>query len=365
VREPSTRDALAYRLSPGYQVRPVASLSPAELRALGEAPGDSGFTAVCFSALGGRSIQAIGGAAEQTMRQVADGVAVEGDDALPSLILAGLVEVKDPTLGWVTGPDATPVIASNRRSASASSPGSRLAEAAFQHARALEIDDPTTLSARLYFFNRLPIARRWRDLWPDQASILAHMGLVHPDVFPGLARIEGLDRSWLAWGRVGTRHKARPFKLYLSPRPGDLAACLTVLRREPNAAFYAIKIGGDAGALLRPDKCVLYFTDRSALESTASTLAHHLAGVDGHGVPFTAWLDTRGLLSWGLDPPPEGSLIGRFTDRSWRIWICNRLAVAMLASRRLDPEGAWAFAKASLGSSGVDTESWGPSEIGR
>jgi hypothetical protein len=328
---------------------------------LGAAPAASGFTSVCIDTRAGRSMQAVDASADAMLRRLADGLRVEGDrDVLATLVLAGLVEVRHPERGWLTGAAATNVVAADLPPDHAAGPSSRLARAAFEHARLLQIDDPATLAARLYFFNRLPITRPWREHWRNQATILAQLGLGRPDCFPTLTRIGGLAPSWIAWGRAGTRPTTRPFKLYLSPLPGDLGTCLRAVRRLPELDFYAVKIGGDVGTLLRPDKCVMYFANRASMEATASILTDRLRAIDGHGVPFTAWFDTKGLLSWGLDPAPEASNIGRFTDSSWRIWICNRLAVACLSSRALPVDDAWAFARASLHFSGVNCDSWAP-----
>lgn len=345
-------------------LRSIDELSTAELDAVGPMPGESGFTALCVDATGEKSVQAVGAEAERALRRLAREQAVDDDEVLVALVLAGLVEIRADPGGWLTGSDAVGILA-GRLPREGAGPAADLALSAFGHVNQLPIDDPWTLSARLYFFNRLPITRRWRDHWPNPDSVLAQFGLDHPNAFPGLTRIGGLDKAWIGWGRVGEAVPPRPFKLYLSPLPGDLGHVLQALRRLHEQPFHAIKIGADAGSLLRPDKCVLYFAEKGDLDATAVALQTELAGLAGQGVPFTSWIDTGGLLSWGRDPHPKTENIGRFSDASWRIWICNRLAVAMIAARHLEVGQAWSFALANLHFAGVDTEAWAPLEPAR
>ena len=125
----------------------------------------------------------------------------------------------------------------------------------------------------------------------------------------------------------------------------------------------ALKVGNDAASLLRPDKIVLYFSDLDRVSAAARRLAHELAGCPGHGVPFTAELaDSGGLVSYGIDPPrPEFALAWQERE-SWRLWLTNRLAVALFAARRdggpLEP---WQYALARLEIDGIDPSTWAPS----
>jgi len=77
----------------------------------------------------------------------------------------------------------------------------------------------------------------------------------------------------------------------------------------------AFKIGATVYGLLRPDKIVAYCTSFEALTDTASRLQAALSECPAQGVPFTAAIDSNGLLSWGMDPPAEANVFG------WQGWI--------------------------------------------
>ncbi len=68
------------------------------------------------------------------------------------------------------------------------------------------------------------------------------------------------------------------------------------------------------------------------------------------------------MLSWGVDPPDEEQMLPWMGRESWRLWVTNRLAVALIAAgtnkeANLEP---WQFALRRLQFEGVDTRSWTP-----
>jgi hypothetical protein len=137
---------------------------------------------------------------------------------------------------------------------------------------------------------------------------------------------------------------------------------------------------------------VAYFARFDDLARAASILAARLGGVAPHGVPFSAELVAGGLLSWGVDPPAwSGAGAGWDGSGSWRLWLTNLLARALLAAAaggaagtadataagpldepaaaRAEAPGAaseaaagapWRFALARLRLEGVDTATWAP-----
>jgi hypothetical protein len=109
--------------------------------------------------------------------------------------------------------------------------------------------------------------------------------------------------------------------------------------------------------LLRPDKLVAYYPSFERLAAAADAVAGRLAGTPAQGVPFTAEIAGGGLLSWGVDPPPEGSWSG---GESWRLWLTHRLATALLAGKQATGVEPWRFALERLRLEGVDTDSWTP-----
>jgi hypothetical protein len=133
---------------------------------------------------------------------------------------------------------------------------------------------------------------------------------------------------------------------------------LPILARSPATAF---KVGSTEQQLCRPDKLVAYFDSHAALRDTAASLAHALHGADAHGVPFTAAITDDGLLSWGVDPPDAPQVMWR-ENESWRLWVTNRLAIAVVSARRAPASSlaAWEFALVRLELDGVDATTWAP-----
>jgi hypothetical protein len=122
-------------------------------------------------------------------------------------------------------------------------------------------------------------------------------------------------------------------------------------------------MAGTAAGLLRPDKLVAYFDDQATLSSVAERIAVRLAGVQAHGVPFTCAIDGDGLLSWGADPPPGARPLSWQPQHSWRSWITEALAGALMDARSEASDGAASpaeFAVRRLEFEGVDVERWAP-----
>ena len=112
--------------------------------------------------------------------------------------------------------------------------------------------------------------------------------------------------------------------------------------------------------LLRPDKLVLYAADKQPIDNVAAELIRDLASTPSHGVPFTAQLDDKGILSWGCDPPRLSASTNIST--SWRLWVTNRIARALLDARVRGVGGQEAVDAAlrELETHGVDIQSWAP-----
>jgi hypothetical protein len=158
------------------------------------------------------------------------------------------------------------------------------------------------------------------------------------------------------------RAGSRSFKLYVSPPAEHLReafnATLEVLTEVRAPSF---KIGRDLYGVLRPDKLVAYFGSREAVHDAGDRLRRRLEGMPAQGVPFTAALDAEELLSWGTDPP-RGEHLLAWQGPSWRRWITDRLAVALLSAKAaaataLEP---WQFALDRLRLEGIETTTWTP-----
>lgn len=264
-------------------------------------------------------------------------------DAIARLVLDAILEVRDGDR-FVSGPAAAPLFARRTQAPRG------LSMAALQYAERLLLDDANVLAGRLYAFNTIPFAPRWREL-PRAIDI---------------ADARGWQRSirrdyWQTWIRSDAPREATTHKLYVSPRPEALAesfARIVEALRASGAAQF--KCGTTVHGLLRPDKIVAYFPSFDALAHAASILTDALCGVPAQGVPFTAAIDDDALLSWGADPP-RSSYAELTGAASWRYWLVHRLARGLVAARAAGHAEPSRFALERLALEGVDVERWVPS----
>jgi hypothetical protein len=291
--------------------------------------------------------------------------------AVARLVADGVLEV-DAGGGFVSGAGALRLLAPEGEGCGGGGRIAALSRQALRFAQALPIDEPAALAARLYGYHRLPLTPRWRRLLPDAAAQARYLGTAAGG--PAAAAL-GRDwvalppaPTWLSWWRRSHRGfapGAPTYKLYVSPTPealsgGGFAAIAAALAAAGAIQF---KVGADAAGLLRPDKIVGYFADFAALGEAATLLRERLDGAPAHGVPFTAEIGADGLLSWGLDPSPADGLPWTGAE-SWRLWLAQRLARALLSGRaaaagRELPE-PWRFAVERLRLEGIDTDTWTP-----
>jgi hypothetical protein len=308
--------------------------------------------------------------------------------ALARLVADGVLEIELAPAGFVSGAAAKSLFAAPAAA------GGRLAElsrAALRYgqelARTLREPEPLQLSLRLYGYNRLPVTPRWRRTLPDAAAVRRYLGIVAGGRWQPLLERHWRelpaagDEPWLRWlpaaaGASSPTAAAAPatlprgaptYKLYVSPAlsalPEAFGAVLDGLAAVGAPGF---KVGAGAGGLLRPDKIVAYFETFERLAAAAGALTERLAGVAAHGVPFTSEIAGDGQLSWGVDPPPAAGfgLLGGDGRMSWRLWLTNRLARALIAAvagaaagETMEP---WRFAVERLRLEGIDTDSWTP-----
>lgn len=252
----------------------------------------------------------------------------------------------------------------------------RLSLEALRYGQTLDLTDRLTLSSRLYNYNRTPLSPYWKRTLASPSAIAGYLGIQdggNRDLLDReWSRISDpvLNEGWLAWQsrRFGsTTSFGRPTrigcKLYISPRTDRLHEFFpTILAVLSRCRVRHFKIGKGIQGLLRPDKMVAYFSSYDDLAETAEQLQEELGGCPAQGVPFTADLGGDGLLSWGVDPPAEGQVLPWLGRESWRLWVTNRLAVALIATSsentaKLEP---WQFALRRLQIEGVDTRSWTP-----
>jgi hypothetical protein len=187
-------------------------------------------------------------------------------------------------------------------------------------------------------------------------SILKAGNYIHHQV-PGWHSWQSLSHEW-------KNDDDRPtYKLYVSPHPKALVEILPrVARCFSSTNVSAFKLGIDGFGVLRPDKLVAYFSEYRALEQTARSLEEVLSGCPAQGVPFTAALTEDGLISWGIDPPRSEQIPGWREVESWRVWIANLLARAILRAKSLGDRAMapWQYALLRLQLEGVQIQTWLP-----
>ena len=215
----------------------------------------------------------------------------------------------------------------------------RLSCDAIDYGTSLQIDDPRSLSARLYFFNRVPVSPSDRLALDSPAQVLTHLGLSGGEIARRLKHQwklttpeQGGVRQWFEWKNRACGRQGLPrYKVYVSPvveALGWIFETIADVFGQVNAARF--KVGADAFGLYRPDKIVGYFFDFEGVAECASRLRTALGGIEAHGVPFTASLDAEGLISWGIDPPRNEHLLSWQERESWRLWLTNRIALALI-----------------------------------
>jgi hypothetical protein len=253
-------------------------------------------------------------------------------------------------------------------------PLSDLTRNALEYGQMLDLEDSNMLSSRLYAYNRVPLSPRWKRLFPERDAVAQWLGIDRKgELRPMLdARWERVpvsaqNEGWFQWTSAARRAESGEdvtgYKLYVSPMPeATREAFRVVVECLDDSAAYHFKVGDDGYGLLRPDKIVVYFRSFAALEETGRKIVERLPDCPAQGVPFTAALEGSRLLSWGVDPPKQNGVLAWQERESWRMWITNRVAVAMIGARqsqngRLAP---WRFALERLRLDAIDTDTWTP-----
>ncbi len=318
------------------------------------------------------SLQEPGGLPGYVLRMYGAG----SNAAITQLVLDSVLEV-DGGEGFRTGAGAWGLVSTGEEPPEGDGMIARLSLEALRYGQELPITDIQQLSARLYFYNRAPLSPRWKKELPGREAVLRYLGIdggganrrALEEHWCEVKPAPPYDSGWLYWQRrhprVATARGRHGHKLYVSPvcesLPAALPAVIEALSRSSATQF---KMGSDAGGLLRPDKIVAYFGTLEEVMEAAHWLAERLRGCPAQGVPFTGQITGDGLMSRGADPPAEEQPLDWMQRESWRLWVTNRLATALLAARVA--EGAvvepWRFALQRIRLEGVDTENWTPSD---
>ena len=233
----------------------------------------------------------------------------------------------------------------------------QLSLSALRMAAAHRQAEPGELARFLYRFGTVPRSPAVeRDFGPDDdpmAVLSLTSGGQARRILDTVFNATSFD-GWYSFSRVPTDARLQSVcKLYVSPRPEALADAF-----PRSAAVFAesgvrsFKVGRGIEGLLRPDKIVAYFEDKTHQADVAAAIVHTLAGCPAQSVPFTNEVGGDGIVSAGVDPPAGD------TPTSWRAWVTERLASAVSASLAMDVEGRVRAALEGIQAAGVDPFSW-------
>ena len=288
------------------------------------------------------------------------------------LVLDGVLQIRHEGQ-MLHGAAAFSAVCESSATGALTSEIAQLSRDALLYAQALPFGDASLLASRLYAYGRIPATASWKRTFPDVEAV--RRCLLIDDNGRNASRLDRrwteLPRDpendgWIFWQNVRppAGRRAVAYKLYLSPHPAFLREGFEALvSGAESTGAIAFKVGKDLSGILRPDKLIAYFSRFEELREAAERILADLRGCPAQGVPFTAQLESP-LVSWGADPPVEKDVPAWLSRQSWRLWVANRLAVALLMARqdsqlRIEP---WQFAVDRLRLEGVDTDNWIPLE---
>jgi hypothetical protein len=300
----------------------------------------------------------------------------ECSQVVAKLVLDGVLMIEREGT-FLTGPEAFEMIGEKTAFTTPPQIIAQLSLEALRYGQALALSDSIQLSNRLYFYNRIPLSPSWLRTFSSPEAVSDYLGIragkstsIILDRCWSKVSLQPVKASWMMWESLSCF--ARPeksgltYKLYISPVCDYVKDAFQIaVEVFSHAQVPHFKIGKDAIDLLRPDKFIAYFWSLEALKEAADQLEQHLRGIPAQGVPFTAELAGNGLLSWGIDPPPDPQQLPWYGRESWRLWITNRLATALLAAKAIQMNGLepWQFALERLRLENIDTDTWTPSRI--
>ncbi|MGH7130436.1 MAG: hypothetical protein ACREJO_00615 [Phycisphaerales bacterium] len=370
---------LRLRASSNYELVPLERLDSAAramIQGLNISPGDYGWFRPVAPGLPWRPATQASALIWLTLREAGvfptfarNDLGVRAAGVASRLVLDAVLEMEIGE-AFVCGPEAGSTLLGLGSQAEPSTKIGKLSLQAVHYGARLPIEDDGALSARIYFYNRDPVTPEWTRRLQDRPGLWSFLKLDHSkgkkSVLHGWKEQKGREPvdGWIQWRRESRRQSTSyPFKLYISPATGALPDVLhDTIRALTDAGCPKFKFGGDVFGMLRPDKLVAYFHDRESLLAAGEKLGTKLAGVPPHGVPFSAPMDADGVLSWGMDPPRKQKIVTWRDRESWRLWVTNRLADALLVHRSLrkGASGAVTFALERVRTEGVDTDTWAP-----
>lgn len=291
-------------------------------------------------------------------------------------LVDGVLEVAGER-GFVSGVEGLRLLVPARKNEFVGHPLQLLSRRAIEIGYQSGVNALSPLACRLYFHNRIPVTREWLGRFPDESAMLKFLKLRLDGTWPGMPSSvrpaavhsgkepDSAKRYWRCWDISGSP-RLKPgtqtvFKVYLCVRPEAADILLHhALRSLPGSGASRLKIPRTAQGLLRPDKFVVYFASRRDAEAFGRRVAADARLVPPQPTPFTAPLDDIGIASMGADPPSFMEAMPGQERSSWRFWVSQRLARAILNVRRSPSADPVSDVLAAVKSSGVDPEAWLP-----
>lgn len=358
-----------FRLSPTYRICPYERLSGVDAEAYKQLRTDDAFYGILEPRGSGGTIKAIsvdtalllhtleseGPLPDYVCRREADLPGVESE--IVAMVLDGILEV-ETRVGFVSGEEA--VSAMEWRIAATTVTNqpltASLSHAAIRHAAKYRTLETARLSARLYFYNRLPVSPRLAEAFPDADSVVNFLGVKarNGSGIPGFRGGRPRD-GWLLFERTDEPARS-PYKLYVNVSISELPDAFESFRVATEFLKPSrFKLGTDAFGLARPDKFVAYFETYADLSKFANRLLPGIDACSVHGVPFTAAWHGNAVLSWGRDPNHDKATPGWLEKESHRLRLTNLIATYLDNASTPDPLG---FVLSRLQLAGVDTDTW-------
>lgn len=290
---------------------------------------------------------------------------------LSALLLDRVLEIESEK-GFVSGADAHRIVFGERLYRESGNQLALISVAALKYAAALKVEDPNILSAKLYGYNRVPASTSWKRRLPTRETVAEYLGIETKKTLRFLRhwkRLSGPSErpEWFLWRRETSNvgESAHLYKLYISPAAQYLKeAFQRTVETATLCGAHTFKVGADVYGVLRPDKLVAYFSTRDDLARAASQMSSKLKGTPSQGVPFSCSCDEGAMVSWGVDPPKSAAQVP-WSGRSWRSWVTDRLAAAIITASKgqTNTISPWEFALDRLVLDGVDTNQWRPNSI--
>lgn len=249
----------------------------------------------------------------------------------------------------------------------------RLSTEAIDFAFKSALSNPRDISALLYNYNRLPITREWRRLFPDEEAVTRYLGLGDDGSWPNMpaeikprpvkpnpdGSISAFDQFWRYWTfrEKEIAEESASYKVYVNTVPADLPKIFRAVREfAADSGAYSMKIGRNLTELLRSDKFIVYFAYYDDAVDFVDEFSHRIKDCRHQVVPFSHQPNPENpLVTIGVDPPKK---MGE--RNSWRHYVTDKVAMAIQGAWRAGVENAIKHINSYLRVIGIDGVNWCP-----